>query len=84
MVSYLKGRRYWENNNVTKKQKVSLFLAQQISKQTHTVNLDRKILPFTHFSVEKQCNHYQKVQFPKGLASAYLEDIDIPYLNKER
>ena len=67
-----------------KNTKLSLFLAQQISEQTHTVNLDRKILPFTHVSVEKQCNNYQKVQFPKGLASAYLEDIDIPYLNKER
>ena len=53
-----------------KNAKLSLLLGQQISKQTYTVNLDRKILLFKQIRVGKQCNHYQKVKFPKGLASA--------------
>ena len=55
-------------------------------------------MPFQQFRVGKQCNRYQKVKFPKGFSInineknycnsgkviQYLEDIDIPYLNKER
>ena len=41
------------------KTKSSLLLAQQISELTHTVHLDRKILPFKQVRVGKQCNHYR-------------------------
>ena len=41
------------------KTKFSFLLAQQISEQTHTVHLDRKILPFKQVRVGKQCNHYR-------------------------
>lgn len=56
------------------------------------------MLPFKQFKVGKQCNRYQRVKFPKEIASAqmknitvtqpkiikHLQDKDIPYLNKER